>query len=68
MYGFKCYIIKESFFYTSIIFHLLYFIIQFGKAMNYSSLFVQMHNLLLQFMLMRKGYDNHHCHNKPPDR
>ena len=19
-------------------------------------------------MLVRKGYDNHHCHNKPPDR
>ena len=19
-------------------------------------------------MLARKGYDNHHCHNKPPDR
>ena len=23
---------------------------------------------LVQFMLVHKGYDNHHCHNKPPDR
>ena len=27
-----------------------------------------MHNQLVQFTLVRKGYDNHHCHNKPPDR
>ena len=23
---------------------------------------------LVQFTLVRKGYDNHHCNNKPPDR
>ena len=26
------------------------------------------HSQLVQFMLVRKGFDNHHCHNKPPDR
>ena len=25
----------------------------------------QVHNQLVQFTLARKGYDNHHCHNKP---
>ena len=28
----------------------------------------QVYSQLMQFMLARKGYDNHHCHNKPPDR
>ena len=26
---------------------------------------VQVHSQLVQFTLARKGYDNHHCHNKP---
>ena len=29
---------------------------------------VQVYSQLVQFKLVRKGYDNHHCHNKPPDR
>ena len=28
----------------------------------------QVHSQLVQFTLARKGYDNHLCHNKPPDR
>ena len=27
-----------------------------------------MYSQLMQFTLVRKGYDNHHCYNKPPDR
>ena len=27
-----------------------------------------MYSQLVQFTLVRKGYDNHHCHNKTPDR
>ena len=27
-----------------------------------------MYSQLVQFTLVRKGYDNHHCHNKPPDK
>ena len=26
---------------------------------------VQVYSQLVQFMFMCKGYDNHHCHNKP---
>ena len=29
---------------------------------------VQTYSQLVQFTLARKGYDNHNCHNKPPDR
>ena len=29
---------------------------------------VQVCSQLVQFTLARKGYDNHHCQNKPPDR
>ena len=29
---------------------------------------VQMYSQLVQFTLARQGYDNHNCHNKPPDR
>ena len=29
---------------------------------------VQVYSQLVQFTLASKGYDNHHCHNKPPDR
>ena len=25
-----------------------------------------MYSQLVQFTLVRKGYNNHHCHNKPP--
>ena len=28
----------------------------------------QVYSLLVQFTLAHKGYGNHHCHNKPPDR
>ena len=28
----------------------------------------QVYSQLVQFTLTCKGYDNHHCHNKPPDR
>ena len=28
----------------------------------------QVHRQLMQFTDAREGYDNHHCHNKPPDR
>ena len=28
----------------------------------------QVHSQLVQFTLLPKGYDNHGCHNKPPDR
>ena len=28
----------------------------------------QVHSQLVQFMLALKGYDNHQCYNKPPDR
>ena len=31
-------------------------------------LIAQVHNQLVQFTLVHEGYDNHHCHNKPPDR
>ena len=55
-------------FFISIIFRWLYFIIQFGWALNYSSLLVQGIVHGCSFTLVRKGYDNHPCHNKPPDR
>ena len=29
---------------------------------------VQVCSQLMQLTLVRKGYDNHHCHNYPPDR
>ena len=29
---------------------------------------VPVYSQLVQFTLAHKGYDNHHCHNKPPDR
>ena len=49
------------FFFILIIFRLLYIIIQFSKALKYSSLLrVQIHSKLEQFTLVRKGYDNHH--------
>ena len=51
-------------FFISIIFRQLYFPIQFGWALNYSSLLV----IGCRFTLGRKGYDNHHCHYKLPDR
>ena len=27
-----------------------------------------MHSELVKFTLAHKGYDNHHCHNKSPER
>ena len=29
---------------------------------------VQVYSQLVQFTFVCKGYDNHHCHNNPPDR
>ena len=54
-------------FFILIIFRWLYFIIQFGKSLNYSSLLVQGIVIGCSFTLARKGYDNHYYHNKPPD-
>ena len=36
--------------------------------MNYSGSKVQGYSHLVQFTLVRKGYDNHHYPNKPRDR
>ena len=41
--------------------------IQFGKPLNYSGKEFRCIVIGLSFTLARKGYDNHHCHNKPPD-
>ena len=46
-----------------IIFRWLYFIIQFSKALNY--LEFRYIVIVYSFTLVRKGYDNHHCYNKP---
>ena len=52
-------------FFILIIFRYLYFIIQFGKALNDQSLLVQGIVIGYRFKLAPKEYDNHHCHNKP---
>ena len=44
----KCYIIKVTIFFILIIFRKLYFIIQFGKALNDSGALVQVHSQLVQ--------------------
>ena len=58
------YIIKEWFFYLNhfsliIFYHSLWF------GFELFGLRVQVCCQLVQFTLARKGYDNHHCHNKP---
>ena len=62
-----CYIFKE-WFYISIIFHYLYFIIRFGRDLNYSGKEFRCIVIGCSFTLMHRGYDYHYCHNKPPDR
>ena len=39
--------------------------IRFGWDLNYLSLLVQGIVIGCGFTLTHKGYDNHHCHNKP---
>ena len=59
-----CYIIKEWFFFILIIFHI--YILSFSLFGLWNILLlVPGHCLWVQFTLVRKGYENHHCHNKP---
>ena len=58
------YIIKECFFY----FNHFSLIISYPSVWLGFELFglrVQVCSQLVQFTLVRKRYDNHHCHNKP---
>ena len=59
-----CYIIKEWFFYFNH-FSLIIFYHSVWLGFELFGLRVQVCSQLVQFTLMRKGYDNHHCHNKP---
>ena len=60
----KCYIIKEFLFYFNH-FLLIIFYYSVWLGLELFRLSVQVCSQLVQFTLARKGYDNHHCHNKP---
>ena len=51
-----------------IIFSLIIFYHSVWLGFEIFGLRVQVYSQLVQFTVVRKGYDNHHCHNKPPDR
>ena len=59
-----CYIIKEWFFYFNY-FSLIIFYYSVWLGFKLFGLRVQMCSQLVQFTLTCKGYNNHHCHNKP---
>ena len=59
-----CYIIKEWYFYI-IHFSLIVFYHSVSLGSELFRLRVQGHSHWEQFYAARKGYDNHHCHNKP---
>ena len=46
-------------------FSLTMFYISVWMGFELFGLRVQVYSQLVQFMIPRKGYDNHHCHNKP---
>ena len=58
---------KEWFFYINL-FSLIIFYHSVWLGFELFGLRVQVFTQLVQLMLASKGYDNHHCHNKPPDR
>ena len=62
-----CYIIKEWFFYINH-FSLIIFYLSVWLGFELFRSRAQVYSQLEQFTLARKRYDNHHCHNKPPDR
>ena len=59
--------VKEWFFYFNH-FSLIIFYHSVWLGFELFGLRVQVFSQLVQFTLVCKGYDNHHCHNKPPDR
>ena len=63
-YEYICYIIKEWFFYFNH-FSLIIFYHSVWLGFELFGLRVQVCSQLVQFTLACKGYDNHHCHNKP---
>ena len=58
-----CYIIKEFFFINHFSIIILYHSVWLGFELF--GLRVQVYSQFVQFMLDRKGYDNHHCHYEP---
>ena len=60
-------IIKEWFFYINH-FSLIIFYHSVWLGFELFRLRAQVYSQSVQFTLANKGYDNHHCHNKPPDR
>ena len=48
-------------------FSLIIFYHSVWLAFELFGLWVQVCSQLVHFKLAHKGYDNHHCHNKPPD-
>ena len=60
----NCYIIKEWFFYFNH-FSLIIFYHSVWLGFELFGLRVQVCSQLVQFTFVHKGYDNHHCHNKP---
>ena len=60
LFRFFCYIIKE-------LFLLIIFYHSVWLGFELFGLRVQVYSQLVQFTLVRKGYDNHHWHNKSPD-
>ena len=59
-----CYIIKEWFFHFNY-FSLIIFYHSVWLGFELFGLRVQVCSQLVQFTLVPKWYDNHHCHNKP---
>ena len=62
--NFLCYIIKEWLFYFNH-FSLIIFYHSVWLGFELFGLRVQVCSQLVQFTLTCKGYDNHHCYNKP---
>ena len=60
----KCYIIKEWFFYCNH-FSLIIFYLSVWFGFELFGLRVQVCSQLVQFTLVRKGYENHLCHKNP---
>ena len=60
-----CYIIKECFLFYFNHTSLIIFYHSVWLGFEIFGLRVQVCCQLVQFTLVRKGYDNHHCHNKP---
>ena len=64
----QCYMIKEWFVFYFNYFSLIIFYHSVWLGFELFGLRVQVCSQLVQFMLARKGYDNHHCHKKTLNR